>query len=47
MGRIVMEFMNVVGSRRSIRWFRSWKPVEPGKGATAAPPAGLTLSGLE
>lgn len=23
-----MEFMHVVGSRRSIRWFRTWQPVE-------------------
>jgi nitroreductase len=26
-----MEFMRVVGSRRSIRWFRPWQPVEPEK----------------
>ncbi len=26
-----MEFTNVVGSRRSIRWFRPWKPVEAEK----------------
>jgi nitroreductase len=26
-----MEFARVVGSRRSIRWFKPWKPVEPGK----------------
>ena len=26
-----MEFMKVVGDRRSIRWFRPWKAVEPPK----------------
>lgn len=26
-----MEFMKVVGDRRSIRWFRPWKAVEPAK----------------
>jgi nitroreductase len=26
-----MEFMRVVGDRRSIRWFRTWTPVEPAK----------------
>jgi nitroreductase len=26
-----MEFTNVVGSRRSIRWFRTWQPVETEK----------------
>lgn len=26
-----MEFMRVVGSRRSIRWFKPWQPVEPEK----------------
>ena len=24
-----MEFLNAVGSQRSIRWFRPWQPVEP------------------
>ena len=24
-----MELMRVIGSRRSIRWFRTWQPVEP------------------
>jgi len=26
-----MEFMRLVGDRRSIRWFKPWKPVEPDK----------------
>jgi len=26
-----MEFLQVVGSRRSIRWFRPWQPVEAEK----------------
>lgn len=26
-----MEFLRVVGARRSVRWFRPWRPVEPGR----------------
>jgi hypothetical protein len=39
-----MDFKQVVGSRRTIRYFKSWQPVEPGKLRRSSKPAGCNRS---